>query len=388
MSRYLFFILLVIYVFFGSNAFSQVKWYEPKLKPSKSTGISYVLLIGKVEPKVSVEVNNSSLITIQYAQEEQKVGPRILKRKIKVNSKGFFKIPLKVPYGLYQLTINLREKKKQPKPILITMRVDNESVNLNVKVIRKTKILRIKEGQKKVYSLGLGLSGFYGSETSLSSEIGEYSLKKTDLLAPSFLFYQKLKFWKWGLNFIQANLRFSDSILDKEPDKKNSTYQNLSFGTQFRFNEKSNFWFSSMLDLTNRPILFFDVNSLPKITQVKVYRLTFGSSYLYEKKDFSIDFGLNIKFPVAVKVDSGEIVHGSNLTFALDSNYNFKINNNFYMNLGFSFEQDKYSVEYKNLSNLIESQEEETQLSSFLSIMMIYRWEKIEKPSLLKKKKN
>jgi hypothetical protein len=292
------------------------------------------------------------------------------------NSKGFFYFNVLVPFGLTQLTVEVKLLSGEIKPVLITMRVDKESANLNVKVTRLPKIIKFKESARRIFEFSFGISPFFQTEkTSPEKSVG-YTYSSSSMLTPIIDFRTKLNFWKLEFQSGFSDMKIKNSIADKNPDSNAYTYNWVTLGGKYRLKEASNVWLATDINWVKRTVFFINTLGEPKPTLLNAYRFGFGFQYEHKKNNSSIVSEIKYYAPFAIKVDKGEIVYSPLYTFTAASRYIVHRRKETDYGVGLFLESDSYNIQFRSSADLVDSKDQKSQIIYGINFFVTYRWDK------------
>ena len=377
MLRIYFGLILFLCTLAPAHGQELVEWFEPRLKAGSAEYTSLVTLIGKVSPGTSISVNPNSLNVIQYSNKENSsFSPKSAAMPSVANSKGFFYFNVLVPFGLTQLTVEVKLLNGEIKPVLITMRVDKESANLNVKVTRLPKIIKFKESARRIFEFSFGISPFFQTEkTSPEKSVG-YTYSSSSMLTPIIDFRTKLNFWKLEFQSGFSDMKIKNSIADKNPDSNTYTYNWVTLGGKYRLKEASNVWLATDINWVKRTVFFINTLGEPKPTLLNAYRFGFGFQYEHKKNNSSIVSEIKYYAPFAIKVDKGEIVYSPLYTFTAASRYIVHRRKETDYGVGLYLESDSYNIQFRSSADLVDSKDQKSQIIYGINFFITYRWDK------------
>lgn len=369
--------LLIFILLMSHNSLAQVEWFEPRQKLSSLPNSAIVTLIGKTEPGSNISVNPNSVIVIQYANKENNnFSPRIYNKPVTADAKGFFYYPVLVPFGLTQLTIELSQSAQPAKPVLITMRVDKESVNLNVKVTRTPKIIKIKERTQKFYEFSLGISPLFQSENVSPDKSTAFSYTSNTLASPFLGIRTKLNYWQLDLQTGLSDMKLKNQITEKTPPTDSFNFQWIRLGGNYRWKETSSVWMASEVSWHKKSMFFLNKSADPKYSFLNIYRFGIGFEHLYAQNSYILESEIKYHVPFAVKVDKGEIVYNPEYILTASSKYTRRSGGPWDWGFGLSLESNVFNIQYKSSIDNVDTKDQRNQLFYSLDLFMIYRWSK------------
>lgn len=370
-------VLFFLFIFIGIRSWGQIEWFEPRLKPGSIPNTAIVTLVGKTEAGSRITVNPNSINVIQYANKENSsFTPKIYNKPVSPDAKGFFYYPVLVPFGLTQLTVELTLTNQAPKPMLITMRVDKDSANLNVKVTRTPKIIKVKERSQKIYEVIFSVAPFFQSEKSLPEKTTAYSYSSNSLLTPSIDLRAKLNYWQLNMQTGMSDMEMRNTIADKASPAKTFNYQWIKLGSNYRWRETSSFWLSSEISWQKKSIFFLNKTSDPKVSTLNIYRFGVGIDHLYTQNSYNIESDIKYHVPFAVKIDKGEIVYNPEYILTASFKYIFKRPGSWDWGMGLSLESNNFNIQYKSSVDSVDTIEQRNQLFYNLDFFVLYHWDK------------
>lgn len=371
------FILFFLFLFTGLHSWGQIEWFEPRLKLGSAPNTAIVTLVGKTEAGSTITVNPNSINVIQYANKENSsFAPKIYNKPVYPDAKGFFYYPLLVPFGLTQLTVELTLANQAPKPMLITMRVDKDSANLNVKVTRAPKIIKVKERSQKIYEILFAIAPFFQSEKNTPEKNSTYSYSSNSLLTPSIDLRAKLNYWHLNMQTGLSDMKMASTIADKATPTTNFNYQWIKLGGNYRWRETSSFWLASEISWQKKSIFFLNKTSDPKFSILNIYRFGIGMEHLYNQNSYNIESDIKYHVPFAVKIDKGEIVYNPEYILTASTKCIFKRPGHWDWGVGLGLEANNFNIQYKSSIDSVDTVEQRSQLFYNLDFFMLYHWDK------------
>ncbi len=328
-----------------------VQWFEPKVLPTDVKGLTYVNLVGKTSPNVTVQVNPDSIIVIQPADPKNKELPRIGETLVKSEGRGYFRLKLFMPNGLSQVPISFRKDNGEQNSILLTMRVDKDDASLNVKVTRptKTKIVKVMEKPPVKFSVGLGLAPLSFSEKLSPTGLADLKLQQTSFQALRLETSIKSIKWWWLLQYEMATFKAPSSLDDRTVKGGNTNLQAALIGGRYRLNNAENeLWASVDVDGRFFPLMTVNTSNEVNFVDTKIFRLGLGLSYLIKGEKMDYSTSLFYREPISIKVGSGELTYASKYTASLQAKMNYHLNDNWRIGAGAEAEFTTFNFEYLN----------------------------------------
>lgn len=381
------FISILLQLLFLNQAYAQeaVEWFEPRHKNGNAPNTAIVTLVGKTQPGNIVKINQNSLLVIQYANKENSnFIPRSTLKPSVANAKGFFYVSVLVPFGLTQLTVELTTTAAETKPILITMRVDHESANLNVKVTRQAKIIKIKESSPRIFELLAGFSPLFQNDSSTSEKTTSFNYTSSSTLTPMFDLRAKLRYWKFNLHAGFAQMKIKNTITDQTLLQDTYAHQWIAVGSKYRWKEGSSICFASEVNWSNKSIYFINKFNEPKSSVLNTYQIGVGIEHEYNKPNYLVETELKYHMPFIVKIDKGEIIYNPNYVLTAASKLILKQNKNLDWGFGLSLANNNYNIQYRSSTDLVDTNDQKSQITYGLNLFLLYRWDKSLKSEQIK----
>lgn len=312
-----------------------VEWFEPKVRSSAS-GLNFVVLTGRSEPGVSVETNLEQIIVIQRANPKGTQVPKVPRTLVKTNKKGQFFLKLWLPSGLSQVPITFTNLAGEKKTILLTMRVDEKDVNLNVKVTRKPKIVKVIQAPPTTYSIGV-VAAPVAFKQNLSTGTG-VDTKIDDLVPLSFGAFASMKYEKW---WWVSHYRYGKASMY-------SLHSMLLGGRLKLTRSEHEVWVDLDVDGRFLPLGTVDAGGTKRLVDTQVFRAGVGLTYLFQPDNMSYGATLTYRNPFLVKVASGSLAYTPQMTIGAEAEVIYSMDNRLSFGLAASAEHSAYKYEYAN----------------------------------------
>lgn len=338
-----------------------VQWFEPKVKPA-SPGATYVLLIGRTQPKIQVGITPQNIMII-HQTSDQKIQPEVKRRLVQSNHKGFFKLLLTVPNGLTQVPITFTDRSGRKQPVLLTMRVDPENVSLNVKVTRPEKIkvvekvVKVVESPKATYSLGLGWNPVMFQQDLKVTDHPNYSLQTTSLKSLAVDMAMEYPNWWWFSKYEISDFEAPKSLNGSPVLRSSFQTQRLLLGGKYKLvGGAYELWFDLDADGIFMPVMSISSGNEVDFIKSKMFRLGTGLTYVYPSDDVIYVASIKYKEPFSLKVDSGHIVYESNFALTFSGGVNYFYHDNWIFGASAGMDLNSFDYEYNKSSANISNQ--------------------------------
>lgn len=333
-----------------------VQWYEPKVQATTVPGLTYVSLVGKTEPNVSVHISAESIVVIQPAEADSKVQPRVGETSVQSEEKGFFRLRLFLPNGLSQVPINFTNSRGQAHPVLLTMRVSPNDVSLNVKLIRptKTKIVKVLEKPPVTFQMDGGWAPLSFQEKLSPSGSTDLNLQNSYLQSLRLNADIRSLRWWWLMSYQTANVAAPEKIGDRSVQSGGANLQSMRVGGKYRLPSLSpELWLGVDVDALFFPLLATDTSSRAYLIDARLFKAGFSFSYLLKKKTWDYLVAVAYREPFAIKVGSGEVVYASKYSLELQGELVYHWSANWSSAARLELETNSFSYEYNNSPSLI-----------------------------------
>lgn len=321
----------IILIGFSLSSWAQGKinpivWYKPFYYAVPASNSLSVTLFGKTNPKTSVAVDLSQVVTANPANDAQ---PSAAKMATTIsNQSGEFKLSLELPKGYVQLPVEVTADNAEKAIYILTLEVADEKLNISVKTEEDTP--RIADWRKREqdfielqYGLGLPMndqlkglwiSGALGInyQTYSQSLSGNTQLSFNSLSSPSLGLHATYAESKWLVNLSYA--RTPGKVGSATPpftiDQTNYVWTTTKFeyglnSQQQTYREKARLTYLIGLQQHLEPSFTPTFGNLINQQSVQLTNLSLGSQiWAKVSNTMLLDFGLHYQYPLEVRAVS------------------------------------------------------------------------------------
>jgi len=317
----------------------KIRWYKTKLLKSNIPNHSRVILSGKTHPLTQIIFDHKNIIVIE---EPKKTSP-IDKQKELLNknwertisdSKGDFEIPVYLPHGLLQVSIQLQKSKDKKKFLTVLMDVSPDRVIIKAKLIKKKPRVRAQLPPKMLrLFIGLGFNYHtYSQQVDATSDVNYNSFKAPSLLA-QFEFLSQ----SWGIEtkFSQSEGELKTSTAPFNLSE--TTYQFTEFEVNGLFSPsakgKSQKWRVSIgAQYFVIPFLALNQSNTARVEEHKLTSVGFGLQY-HTGGFLSDGLGFSLKYWLPIQAEGqspNEFSVTPNLALSSSVSYKRYVNTNYF----------------------------------------------------------
>lgn len=310
-------------------------WYKPTLEASPTTGCSIVHLYGKTKPGTPVFVDVDNIEIIRQVDPNLKFKPRPILSSVKSDQVGNFELVLELPNGLVQLPIIFdKYLNTSGEPLLLTLGVSEQNVQMNVKISERPVKKKIKKFRPK-YEVGVGLGFVSINETSSANGFSERKLSDSSFLNPRIT-----------ASNINRNWWFKFAL---ELESLQQSLAQIQVEARYRLiNSSRHFWLIGGLSQQSIPLVTVDGANNMQLVKISALRYVAGAAYFYEMKKWKALASATFNYPFYVNLDSGALSYTPKYDFNLYSEIKYRYSKTWFYGMSLAYELNSFGYDLRN----------------------------------------